>query len=314
MLTKLTTHQEAQLEVYRDNSMAIGLKTGETTNKARVREIVNEYYKFTGKECQHLFFVKGPLAAEQLYAVICAEGEFVKNFKGSDEEFTSAALGMFDASRHKFKDAKSSVAFYGSHETYWLQYYEYFRKECNIKYDADADAKLSLNIEFSKNAGWLHTFNNFAIVADRPTSVVMENNVLSNTEGPAIAYADGLKIYVVGGHIVPEWIIMNPEKITLDIIKKESNSETKRIMIDRYGTSKYLFETAAKIIDMDQLNLEGSSPRALVEDQDGERWLIGTDGSTGRVYHMPAEKIHQTCADAHKAMCGFDETKLAFEC
>jgi hypothetical protein len=34
----------------------------------------------------------------------------------------------------------------------------------------------------------------------------------------------------------------------------------------------------------------GSMPRALMVDKQGQRWLVGTDGSTKRVYYMRAPR------------------------
>ena len=133
-------------------------------------------------------------------------------------------------------------------------------------------------------------------------------------DGPVIEYADGVKIYVIEGHVLNEQIVMAPETLTLEQIDKEENAETKRIMINRYGVSKYMLETEAKQIDVDQLNLEGSSMRTLMEDKHGNRWLIGTDGSTGRVYHMSVPNNVSTCREAHEAISGIPEEGCSFEC
>jgi len=54
----------------------------------------------------------------------------------------------------------------------------------------------------------------------------------------------------------------------------------------------------------------GSMPRALMEDKQGQRWLVGTDGSTKRVYYMRAPREANTCAEAHSALAGFDENQI----
>ena len=109
------------------------------------------------------------------------------------------------------------------------------------------------------------------------------------------------------------YVIESPHKITLKLIKEESNQEIKRVMIERYGISKYLMDVGAKILDMDTLTLEGSAPRALMEDDNGDRYLIGSDGSTSRVYHMRVDNNINKCNEAHNLLAGFDENLILVE-
>lgn len=66
-------------------------------------------------------------------------------------------------------------------------------------------------------------------------------------------------------------------------------------------------------IDVDHLGLEGSSIRTLIQIDD-QKWLIGSDGSTGRVYHMPVDNEAMTCREAHESISGISETQLFGEC
>jgi hypothetical protein len=69
----------------------------------------------------------------------------------------------------------------------------------------------------------------------------------------------------------------------------------------------------SRLLHMDALTIPGSAPRALVEDEEGARWLIGTDGSTERVFWMRASRQAATCGEAHEEMCGFEERRLIAE-
>ena len=66
--------------------------------------------------------------------------------------------------------------------------------------------------------------------------------------GPACAYPDGWEIYAVHGVRVPEYIVMKPNEITTKAIDDEGNAEIRRIMIDRYGLSRYVTDSGAKTI------------------------------------------------------------------
>jgi hypothetical protein len=55
-------------------------------------------------------------------------------------------------------------------------------------------------------------------------------------------------LYFWHGVLVPDFVVDHPERITLDNIKTEENSEVRRILIERYGTSRYLMDSNAQII------------------------------------------------------------------
>lgn len=101
------------------------------------------------------------------------------------------------------------------------------------------------------NFGPIYTLENVCIVSDRPRVKIFvdDRHRLHNEDGPAVQYCDGYKIYSVGGVRVPEYVIETPEKITLNDIQDEQNQEVKRIMIDKYGTDKWLKDMGAKTID-----------------------------------------------------------------
>ena len=109
---------------------------------------------------------------------------------------------------------------------------------------------------------------------------------------------------------------MRPHEISVEKIEAEQNAEVRRIMTERFGYGRYLSETGAQVIDMDVIAVNtldesfGSMPRALMVDKQGQRWLVGTDGSTKRVYYMRAPNEANTCAEAHSALAGFDENQI----
>lgn len=68
---------------------------------------------------------------------------------------------------------------------------------------------------------------------------------------PAVVYADGRKEYFIKDVRVPDFVVTHPEKITLDDINKEVNTEVRRIMMEKYGYQKYLKNSHAKMISQD---------------------------------------------------------------
>jgi len=111
-------------------------------------------------------------------------------------------------------------------------------------------------------------------------------------------------LYYWHGVMVPAFVVTNPEWITLKHIGDESNAEVRRVMIERYGLSRYLLDSGAKRIAEDEFGelyrTEIPNDEALVmvkvmnstPEPDGsqkpyflrvhpELRLLGKDGSVG---------------------------------
>lgn len=82
-------------------------------------------------------------------------------------------------------------------------------------------------------------------------------------------------------------------------------------MRERYGEGRYLKDCGAKLVNADYEGArKGAAPRALLKDDEGQQFLVGTDGSTGRVYFMRVSDNVKTCVKAHNELCGFDESRI----
>jgi hypothetical protein len=79
-----------------------------------------------------------------------------------------------------------------------------------------------------------------------------ERERLHNDSGPALEFRDGWKIYRVHNVAVPEWIFTEPERLNVEAIHAEKNTEVQRVMIERFGWDKYTDECGAEIIDHDE--------------------------------------------------------------
>jgi hypothetical protein len=175
----------------------------------------------------------------------------------------------------------------------WLKLKEYE----NLKHYEDAG-----------DAGFRCLHEEFCIVTENPEFIHMDAQDRPHCDdGPSHRWRDGWSLYHVHGVRVPDFVIMRPHEITPAIIKAEDNQEVRRVMIDRYGPQRYLHETKAELIDADVWQ---GLPRGLFEDQHGDRYLYGSDNSTGRIYSMPVEAECKTCAQAHENICGFSESLI----
>ena len=159
-------------------------------------------------------------------------------------------------------------------------------------------------------------YEDVAIICKHPEFVKWNDDqpkVLHCDNGPAIQWDDGFKLYAINGVTVTKQIVVKPETLTIKQIQEEENLEVQRIMIERYGPDKYLQEINATVADVDMRGVEGAGPRALMREPNGNQWLVCTDGSTDRVYHLFVPKDIRTCRQAHELLCGFDETLIKAE-
>lgn len=157
----------------------------------------------------------------------------------------------------------------------------------------------------------------FVIASDRPRTLTLDERGRPHSDiGQACGWSDGFGWYAIRGVEIPDdkaHVVTNPEKITADEIRNEQNLELRRIMVQRMGHQKYFDAIKAKVIDIDSLTLDGSACRVLMQDDLGEKWLVGTDGSTKRIYSMAVSRDAKTCKEAHEGICCFDETRMIAE-
>ena len=145
-----------------------------------------------------------------------------------------------------------------------VPFYEYF---CNTLGFQKEKEKVSGWWKVAKNTGFLLPYENVWFISERPCVLNRnkEGNLHSLT-GPAIAYPDGWSIYAINGVTVPEFVIKNPEEITVALINEEDNVEIKRIMMNIYGEERYLKDSESILIneDVDHLGKRRKLYKALV--------------------------------------------------
>jgi hypothetical protein len=166
----------------------------------------------------------------------------------------------------------------------------------------------------TKAGGFRMMHEEFCIVSDYPETLKIDDQNRPHCEdGPSHRWRDGWSLWHIHGVVVPEWIVLRPEQITVAKIDAEKNIEVRRIMQERMGVGKYLHESGAQLIDFDQVEVVRGSgkmmPRALLKARDGAMYLEGTDSSTTRSYFMRVPPSSKTCRDAHNAIAGLDESR-----
>jgi hypothetical protein len=93
----------------------------------------------------------------------------------------------------------------------------------------------------------------FAIVSDRPERLTVDaQNRPHCDDGPFCRWRDGTALYSIHGVRVPRSVVERPESITVARIDAETNDEVRRVMVDRYGSERFLRDSGAKKVQQDK--------------------------------------------------------------
>jgi hypothetical protein len=107
---------------------------------------------------------------------------------------------------------------------------------------------------------------------------------------------------------VEERIIVNPETITVEEILAEQNAERRRVLLDRFGVSRFMTETEARVLDHDA---DQGGPRKLlfVELKEDEPLVTLSCfcPSTGKNYFLRVPPHTKTCHQAAAWIAGFGD-------
>lgn len=111
-----------------------------------------------------------------------------------------------------------------------------------------------------------------AFVCAKPTQFAVDEwGRLHSDFGPALTFADGFAIYAWHGVSVERRLIEQPETITIEEIEETTNIEIRRVLLERFGQSRYLQESGATIIHEDDFGtlfrkrIEGDEPLVMVK-------------------------------------------------
>lgn len=176
----------------------------------------------------------------------CTEAEFAAK-KPSNEDGMRACLTLW-----KFRSleiAKKRLSYHGK-----LAFYtDAFMSLCEPANGVENPEVF----ESFKRAYWkgLWAFwvgSNGVVLVSRPIIKLDENGRLHCSDGPAIFWNTRTQYYFWHGVHVPREIVEKPDSVTFDSIRKEPNTEVRRVMIERYGSERYRRESRAEVIDEDE--------------------------------------------------------------
>lgn len=224
-ITELTPEQEELIPVYRDRYLK-KFHTHKKVDQAQVKEFFTWLYELAGlKAPEEVYIVDSPLAAQDL----------ANQLNGT-------------------KNKVYSFSSYGSAwDLGWISFYMYFKEVCGIeldekfdKYKDFADMGVYDSIQFDRAV----------IISELPIKIHTLGENVHCSDGPAIEFADGFKVYYWNGVIVPQKLIEGPI-LKADILS-EKNAEIRRCYREKLGAKEYYSiiggEDGLQILDEDTDN------------------------------------------------------------
>ncbi len=119
-------------------------------------------------------------------------------------------------------------------------------------YDESTRRLLAVWRDLSLTGCWFLFFPGICFVCEPPEKIVTDRfGVLHNENGPGIAFGDGYGQFFWNGRPVERHVVENPQSITVREIEQEVNAEIRRILIERYGLSRYILDSGAQKVHED---------------------------------------------------------------
>jgi hypothetical protein len=268
-IDNLTQKQISKFPEYVKKWVDIGTNT-QPTDMKKAKTFIKKAYESAGLPAPKYFV--GPLdgpyegaLAEKLLRQYATDGTSFKNEKELNKKINADIAAIIETGKPKKVDISNQIYGYQEH---WLSYYDYFRNECDLDINL-----IDPLIELSKVCGWWTPLRSVAIVQHRAEEIHRDNEGrLHNPNGAAIKFRgkDSVNnVYAVHGVRVPKSVIDNT--FSLKDIEKEANAEVRRVMIERYGQSKYILDSGAKQVHSDDFGtlyvkeLQGDEPIMMVK-------------------------------------------------
>jgi hypothetical protein len=106
---------------------------------------------------------------------------------------------------------------------------------------------LRITSDLARVASAYSFLEHVCFVCERPTQDARDEHARFHCEtGPALAYKDGCGLYSWHGVTVPERIIRSRHLLTYRQIEAEPNITLRRVMIEQYGTERFILDSGGE--------------------------------------------------------------------
>lgn len=279
-IDELTPEQEAQLSVYCNKYIKVGMSCDTHTDVAEAA--IKALYKQEGYKEPEIRWFNSPYSTKK----------------------AAKEAGVAD----------TSFGWEGSFDAMDAAFYACVREVLGCK--AETEKFLPI-FDIISSCGPMILCDEAVFVSHKPTYLFTDDaGELHCESGPAFRYDplpnpkyaqfnDAFEGYYWHGFNISAWIITNPEKITVENIQSEDNAEVKRIMLERFGTGRFITEAGGVLLEEEQHEQDGHSQ--LWKDKLGNVMLHCGDPSTSRMYWLTLPPTVTSIKEAYAFLNGGDQ-------
>ena len=221
MIDKLTPKQESKMSEYVEKYIAIGLNT-DRINKEQCKMDINDIQiNILNKPATDVIVLDSPIQ--------CWEA-IRKHTDNPKLDYVNPYLQ-------------------GSFDSYIFSYYDFMHVELGVEYEGELLNKYEM-WKKTLNYGLIYPLEDICFVSEKPISIKQVDTKCHADLEPAIIYADGLKIFMLNGIKVPEWLVMTPkEKLDPNKFHEITNVEVRKEFVRKIGLINLLPSLNHKVID-----------------------------------------------------------------
>lgn len=173
LITSLTPEQEAQVPIYVDRYVKIGLSTA-PCDREKAEAAIRACYAHHKHDAPRIEWCDSPSQG----IVLAAQYHF----------------GKKDVTQEQIAEMASKAS-YGSFEAYAAAFYSFIAEQLPVEKDPLVDIVKQL----VENCGVYWTMKSVCVVTEKPVEIHLKDNKLHNPNGLALAYKDGTGVYAVDG-------------------------------------------------------------------------------------------------------------------
>lgn len=246
MITSLTAEQEAQIKLYYEQYLKIGLSIQtEDLNAEEFKKDLTSYYALYGYKAPDIQIYDSPHQCQHAVNKINNE-----------------------------KNTYISTWFLGSLDSYWISFYSYLIEVLKLDIDKELKDKFLSYRKWSQQVGFSYLYDTAAFVSLKPIKINLDSQGRLHSDiGKAIEYRDGWGVSAIHGVRVPHWIAAEKDKITVKHIDEEKNAEIRRVMLDFYSIERYIKDSDVKVIDEDTDQYDRPR-RLLLKEMEGDESIL----------------------------------------
>jgi hypothetical protein len=191
VIDKLTPAQEAKKEEYKVRFQKMAVST-EPTNRVEAEKAVNDFYDYMKLPRPKIHWELSPMKGIVVAGKAASKqaGDLVASNPGwTIDQVLSITVPKEEVQAQAYK------AFFGSFDAHYFAFYSFIARELPVK----SDNLIDISERICEHLGVHWLFEGFAVLTEKPCKVITKDNMLHNTEGPALEYRDGETGYFING-------------------------------------------------------------------------------------------------------------------